>query len=144
MRILSSFGLLVVATALSALVACGGSVESTGTGNDTGSGTGSGSGSGSGSQTGSGSESGNTTATFAAPYGSGCTYPKVYNDPECPPAYTRQPPPSCASIGLKCWYPGVGDGDGHGCWSTALLACVGSDFDGGADGGTPGHWVGAQ
>jgi hypothetical protein len=140
MRILSSFGLLVVATAVSGLVACGGSVESTGTGDDTGSG------SGSGSQTSSGSKSGSTTATSPAPSGSGCTYPKVYNDPECPPAYTRQPPPSCTTIGLKCWYPGVGDGDGHGCWSTALLACqANADVDGGTDGGaTTGHWIGAQ
>lgn len=142
MRIFSSFLFLAAAVA-----ACGGSVQSTGTGDDTGTGSKAGdTTAGSGSKTGSGSKAGSTTAASPAPSGSDCTYPEIDNPPDCPPAYTRQPPPSCTSIGLKCWYPGVGDGDSRGCWSTALLACVASDLDAdaGADGGTTGHWVGAQ
>jgi hypothetical protein len=73
-----------------------------------------------------------------------CKYPVIMNPDECPPAYTREPPTSCTTIGLECWYPGAGDGDGRGCWSTALLKCVG-DVDAGADGGpATGRWIGAQ
>ena len=145
MRTLASLFFAGVVATTGVLVGCGGSVDSTGTGSD---GTGSPSSTPSPGGSSDSTKTGGSTSGSPAPYGSGCTYPKIDNPPECPPAYTRQPPPSCSSVGLKCWYPGVGDGDGKGCWSTALLACQGNakaDPDGGSDGGlTTGHWVGAQ
>jgi hypothetical protein len=46
----------------------------------------------------------------------------------------------CGSVGLRCGYPGTGDGvsDGHGgtCWATAVLLCA--QVDGG------GQWRCAQ
>ncbi len=128
--------------------ACGGSVEPTGdgTGSTDPSTTSANTTSGAPEAAKTGGASGGTTSNgpdSAPPTANTCTYPANTNPPECPPAYTRRPPPSCASVGLKCWYPGAGDGDGHGCWSTALLACVGgTTADGGVD--ATGHWVGAQ
>jgi hypothetical protein len=144
MRTFSSLLVVALVGAAGLLAGCGGSVDSTGTGKD---GTGTADGTSSTPAPGStdSTKAGGTTSSSPAPYGSGCTYPTIDNPPECPPAYTRQPPPSCATIGLKCWYPGVCDGDSKGCWSTALLACYASDVDGGTDGGpATGHWVGAQ
>ena len=120
-----------------------GSVDSTGTGTDsTRTATGSPPATGSSDST----KAGGTSSSAPAPYGSGCTYPTIDNPPECPPAYTRHLSPSCSPIGLKCLYPGVGDGDSRGCYSTALLACQADrDGDGGTDGDpTTGRWAFAQ
>jgi hypothetical protein len=163
MRAFSASSVVTLAfTALGALTACGGGIAPSSDGTDQGgNGTGAGVdislGSGQGSKSGSGSGStdkgtgsGTSAGTGGGPVPAAnrdCNYPTVNNPPGCPPAYTRFPSPStCSQIGLKCWYPGAGDGDGKGCWSTALLACnPDRDGDGGADGDpTTGSWVGAQ
>ena len=143
MRTASSLLLARFVALTSVLAGCGGGVDSTGTGTDsTRTATGSPPASGSSDNT----KAGGTSSSAPAPYGSGCTYPTIDNPPECPPAYTRQPSPSCSPIGLKCWYPGVGDGDSRGCYSTALLACQADrDGDGGPDGDpTTGRWAFGQ
>ena len=143
MRTSSSLLIASFVAVIGGLAGCGGSVDSTGTGNDrTGTATGSPPPSASGDST----KAGGTTSSSPAPDGSGCTYPTIDNPPECPPVYTRQSSTSCSPIGLKCLYPGVGDGDSRGCYSTALLACQADrDGDGGTDGDpTTGRWAFAQ
>lgn len=148
---------LVSAGALAALlVACGGRALSTGNGTsgNPGDGTGgtSGNGGGGGSYGSSGATGGSTTSP-GEPFGANCTYPPTSNPPGCPAMYYYATPGPCAPIGLECWYPGAGDGNSDGCYSTALLACRpprfpddagdvdGGDSDGGAQSGV---WVASQ
>jgi hypothetical protein len=139
----SALSALVLTLAMTgALAACGGSVEETGKG-DGADGTDKTSPPPAGPTFGNPQPAPGNGPGSAPPKATTCTYPVITNPPECPPAYTRQPPPSCAPIGLKCWYPGAGDGTPDGCWATALLSCVGpSDADGGEP--TTGTWIGAQ
>ncbi len=80
----------------------------------------------------------------------GCVYPPVHNDPRCPSSYSSgYRGIGCAPVGLTCAYPGVGDPDGKGCLSTAMMWCTGpsgvGDLDAGPDGSTAaGRWVTAQ
>ena len=94
---------------------------------------------------------------IAAPLDSGkdsttndaCVYTPVTNDPACPTVYSHtyggRP---CVPVGLMCGYPGKGDGQPNGCFSTAVLICTGDggpgDLDAGEDGGRAGTWIVGQ
>jgi hypothetical protein len=80
-----------------------------------------------------------------------CDYPPYANPVGCPAqyAYSLNGKP-CAPVGLKCAYPGAGDGMSNGCYSTAMMWCygdggIGSVVDAG-DGGDAGSgtWTIAQ
>jgi hypothetical protein len=78
-----------------------------------------------------------------------CDYPPYANDPACPAqyAYTFGGKP-CSPIGLQCAYPGAGDGESNGCFSTAMLWCRGDagvtvDAGDAGDAGS-GTWTAAQ
>jgi hypothetical protein len=91
--------------------------------------------SGSAGSGGAGSTSSGTGSTAVD-----CTYPPQNNPADCPASYSfsysGQP---CPAEGLECWYPGAGDGDGQGCFYTAMLRCTSMFTDGGAA-----VWVGAM
>lgn len=82
-----------------------------------------------------------------------CNYPSVQNDPRCPASYSYSfGQKTCPEVGLRCEYPGQGDGTTDGCYATAMLSCVadtasdaGPDATADAsDGGQSGTWVFAQ
>jgi hypothetical protein len=71
-----------------------------------------------------------------------CGSADANNDPQCPPRYMGLGCGQvCSTPGLRCAYPGVGDGpDSQGCFATAVAWCM---VPPGADGGGT-IWVCAQ
>jgi hypothetical protein len=125
-----------------AVAACGGSV-STSDGTGTPSPTGQSGNSSDGAEKGESAGAG-AGATSSPSDGSNCHYEEVHNPPECPATYKGATTARCSPVGLKCWYPGVGDGMPDGCYATALLACVADgETDGGTDGGDGGAGTGS-
>src|SRR5262249_49694304 len=81
--------------------------------------------------------------------GSQCSYPPVNNDPLCPRSFSHTYQGQvCPRVGITCSYPGAGDGEGKGCFVTAMRWCygdggIGDLGDGGTDAGS-GFWTTAQ
>jgi hypothetical protein len=87
---------------------------------------------------------GHTTSTSSSDDGH-CTYLDLQNRYECPAQYDHTGSGPCAPIGLQCQYPGAGDADSKGCYSTAIMLCRADGDGGGADGDPKtGRWAIAQ